>query len=191
MEPAVVTEAPCLFPGLCVSSSRGLRKVRQLAGGPCRRRENKTGTKIKWIVYKRFLIKIVIHFRGRRGPLRTIVLPKWQAPSLAALPRAKEGREVTGRGMGGGTSPSREKKAKWEVGGGAGRRGLGRNLPGLCCRGAKHVGDPKAGILSFLLFCKVMPPSLCLSYPRRAPTTSFDREDRATTHTALALGQPG
>lgn len=64
-----------------------------------------------------FLIKIVIQFHGRRGPLRTIVLPKWQAPSLVASLRAKEGREVTWRGMGEGTFPSGVKKAKWEVGG--------------------------------------------------------------------------
>lgn len=69
--------------------------------------------------------------------------------------------------------------------GGAGRREPGRNLPSLCCRGAKHIRDPKAEILSFLLFCKIMPPSLPLSYPRRAPATSFDR---ATHPHSLGFG---
>jgi hypothetical protein len=99
---------------------------------------------------------------------------------------------VTGRSMGGGTYPSREKKAKWEAGGGARRREPGRNLPGLCCRGAKHVGDPKAGILNFLLFCKIMPPSLPPFFiPGGPQQPALTEKTEQPTHTAMALGQPG
>jgi hypothetical protein len=77
--------------------ARSLQRPRQFARSPWERRQNKTGTKIKCTVYKCFLIKIVNLFLSRRGSLRTIALPEWQtcsSYSKAALPKAREGREV-------------------------------------------------------------------------------------------------
>lgn len=132
-----------------------------------------------------FLIKIVIHFHGRRGPLRTIVLPKWQAPSLLVSLRVKDRREVTWRGMGGGTFPPGVQKAKWEVGG-----SWEQTFPASAAVGPSLLGTKKAGILCFLLFHKIVPPSPSFSYPRRSSAT-IDRDDRATYSLGFGAARVG